>query len=272
MEMTHYMELLASNPPWNLLLFMAIPVILAEILAISELYLLFTRKNSGRVHTLSKFAGIAAGVYFTGVFVYLFFNAVVPLTSGGDWRGAADVIAVLTYLAGVVPLGAIALLELNLYKKDASEREKKKTHALWIGVFLVLAHVAMIFGMLNPSVLGWKQSATAQQSSQHQMSDGTMMNDDMDMTMSEMNQSLVGKTGDEFDKEFIHQMIMHHQGAVQMADLASKNAKHQEIKELSAAIISSQSTEITNMERWQQEWGYMDDTDQSTMQMMHGNH
>ena len=28
MSMTHYMELLASNQPWNLILFMAIPVIL----------------------------------------------------------------------------------------------------------------------------------------------------------------------------------------------------------------------------------------------------
>lgn len=28
--MTHYMGLLAVNQPWNLLLFMAIPVVLAE--------------------------------------------------------------------------------------------------------------------------------------------------------------------------------------------------------------------------------------------------
>ena len=43
MNMTHYMELLAVNQPWNLIIFMAIPVILAETLAITELYLLFTR-------------------------------------------------------------------------------------------------------------------------------------------------------------------------------------------------------------------------------------
>ncbi len=46
MQMTHYMELLAVNQPWNLILFMAIPVILAETVAISEIYLLFTGKNS----------------------------------------------------------------------------------------------------------------------------------------------------------------------------------------------------------------------------------
>ena len=32
MDITHYMELLATNQPWNLLIFMAIPVILAETL------------------------------------------------------------------------------------------------------------------------------------------------------------------------------------------------------------------------------------------------
>ncbi len=64
MQMTHYMELLASNQPWNLILFMAIPVILAETVAITELAILFTGKRVGKVATLSKFAGITGGIYF----------------------------------------------------------------------------------------------------------------------------------------------------------------------------------------------------------------
>ena len=51
MNMTHYMELLAVNQPWNLIIFMAIPVVLAETLAITELYLLFTRKFRSEEHT-----------------------------------------------------------------------------------------------------------------------------------------------------------------------------------------------------------------------------
>ena len=43
MNMTHYMELLASNQPWNLIIFMAIPVVLAETLAITEFYILAHR-------------------------------------------------------------------------------------------------------------------------------------------------------------------------------------------------------------------------------------
>lgn len=45
MAMTHYMELLAVRQPWNLLLFMALPVILAETLAITELVMLLGRRN-----------------------------------------------------------------------------------------------------------------------------------------------------------------------------------------------------------------------------------
>lgn len=58
MEMTHYMELLASNQPWNLLLFMAIPVILAETVAITELAILFKGNKSGISGTINRIAGI----------------------------------------------------------------------------------------------------------------------------------------------------------------------------------------------------------------------
>lgn len=44
--MTHYMELLATNQPWNLISFMAIPVILAETTAVTELFLLFGRNTT----------------------------------------------------------------------------------------------------------------------------------------------------------------------------------------------------------------------------------
>jgi hypothetical protein len=54
MTMTHYMELLATNQPWNLLMFMAVPVILAETLAITELAVLFSHATTGFVRTLNR--------------------------------------------------------------------------------------------------------------------------------------------------------------------------------------------------------------------------
>ena len=153
MNMTHYMELLAVNQPWNLLAFMAVPVILAETVAITELYLLYTRVYTGPVRTLNRAASILGGVYFTGVFVHLLINAVVPLTTGGGWRGPADVIAVLSYLAGIVPLGGIALIDLGVLAKGRDDHAKMGLHAAFVGVFLVVAHVAMIFGMMDPTLL-----------------------------------------------------------------------------------------------------------------------
>lgn len=150
---THYMELLAANQPWNLLIFMAVPVVLAETVAITELYLLFTRRLSGWVHTLNRVAGAVAGIYFVGVFVHLMQTAVIPLTQTGGWRGPADVIAVGFYLAGVVPLFGLTLLEFGVLRRGKSAEEKLQLHAIFVAIFLVVAHVAMIFGMLNPALL-----------------------------------------------------------------------------------------------------------------------
>ncbi len=76
------------------------------------------------------------------------------------------------------------------------------------------------------------------------------------MAMSEMTDSLRPLSGDAFDEAFIINMIHHHEGAVDMAKLAEKQAKHQEIKDMSALIISAQQSEIEMMRKWQQEWGY----------------
>jgi len=154
--MTHYMELLATNQPWNLIMFMAIPVILAETVAITELWILFTRKMSGVVRNINRFAGICGGLYFIGVFIYLMNNAFIPLTTGGLWRGPADFIAVTFYLLGVIPLAGIAFLELGIIKKNKSDNDKLKTHAILVGLFLLVAHIAMIFGMLNPEIMGYR--------------------------------------------------------------------------------------------------------------------
>src|SRR3954470_7286434 len=135
MQMTHYMELLATNQPWNLLLFMAVPVVLAETVAITELYILYTRRHDNGAGSLNRFASILGGVYFTGVFVYLLTNAVVPLTSGGGWRGPADVFAVGAYLSGIVPLAGLALVDLRIVGRAWSDNRRLMLHAALVGLF-----------------------------------------------------------------------------------------------------------------------------------------
>ena len=150
--MTHYMELLATNQPWNLLLFMAVPVICAETLAITEFIILYTRNLTGTAKRVNKVTGIFAGIYFTRIFIDLLITAVIPLTATGGWRGPFDVIAVGFYLLGVIPFVGLLLLDTGVIAKKKDEVSKMKFHAVFVSIFLVVAHVAMIFGMLNPNL------------------------------------------------------------------------------------------------------------------------
>lgn len=92
----------------------------------------------------------------------------------------------------------------------------------------------------------------------HMMSDGTemrgSMHSGMDGAMGDMMAGLYGKTGDEFDRAFLSEMIVHHEGAVEMAEAALTNAKHSEIKNMANAIISAQTSEIEQMRNWQEAW------------------
>lgn len=153
MNMTHYMSLLAENQPWNLIIFMAIPVIMAETLTITEFFIIFNRTEKGGLKTLNKVIGIFDGFYFTGIFIYLLFNAVIPLTKTGGWHTWVDVVAVGFYLSGVFFLLPIALMELGIIFKNKTANEKIKIHFILVGGFLVVAHIAMIFGMVDPSII-----------------------------------------------------------------------------------------------------------------------
>lgn len=100
----------------------------------------------------------------------------------------------------------------------------------------------------------WQQSWGYPSSSSDSMMDHSAMG--MMNEMAGMENDLKGKTGDDFDKAFIEQMIMHHQGALDMAAPGEKNAKHQEVKDLTKAIVTAQTKEIKQMKQWQKDWGY----------------
>ena len=153
MNMTHYMSLLMDNQPWNLIIFMAIPVILAETITVTEFFILFNNSVQGSLKSFNRICSIIAGLYFTGVFLYLFPTAFVPLTLNGDWHTWVDVVAVGFYLSGVFFLLPLALLDLGLIGRKRSEEGKLKLHFVLVSGFLVVAHIAMIFGMVNPEIV-----------------------------------------------------------------------------------------------------------------------
>ena len=89
-----------------------------------------------------------------------------------------------------------------------------------------------------------------------QVDHGSMDHGQMGMgskDMEDMAKQMVMQNGQYSDKAFIDAMVPHHQGAIAMAKVALKNAEHQEIRELSHNIISSQQTEIEELKSIKQE-------------------
>lgn len=60
-------------------------------------------------------------------------------------------------MSGALFLLPLALMDLGLiFKlifKSKTDEEKIKIHFILISAFLIVAHIAMIFGMLDPSVI-----------------------------------------------------------------------------------------------------------------------
>ncbi len=59
-----------------------------------------------------------------------------------------------------------------------------------------------------------------------------------------MARQMIAPDGEYSDRAFIDAMVPHHEGAVEMAQVALKNAQHEEIKRLSRDIVGSQEAEI----------------------------
>lgn len=94
--------------------------------------------------------------------------------------------------------------------------------------------VLLIIGVGVGYALGGGTAATAPLG-QHMMGDGSMM-------------------GQNIDQHFIVQMIPHHEGAIEMAQIALKRSKRPEILSLANSIIEAQEREISDMKGWYQSW------------------
>ena len=57
-----------------------------------------------------------------------------------------------------------------------------------------------------------------------------------------------------FDRAFIDAMIPHHESAIDMANVALEGSDNSRIRELATDIVEAQEREISEMERWREEW------------------
>lgn len=81
-----------------------------------------------------------------------------------------------------------------------------------------------------------------------------MMKMEQSGMMKMMPGQMSGMMKMDVDLWFLDNMIPHHQGAIDMANMALKNSAHQEIITLAQSIITSQQKEITMMQQWKAAW------------------
>ncbi len=118
---------------------------------------------------------------------------------------------------------------------------------------IVLAGAVGIFA----GWVAWGMNATPREGmhimpGRHMMHDRDMGN--MEAMMHDMNAVLEGKTGDEFDEAFLKEMIVHHEGAVDMAEKVLEVSQRPELIKLANDIIKAQTVEIEMMNKWKTEW------------------
>ena len=152
MLMTQYMSLLMANSPYNLIFFMVVPMVIAETIAITEIVLLFSSKPLLKVHSLNSICTFISGIVML-VLVFLFIKGLVlPANEQNIWKGWIDYDSALLFMAAVIPLVLMSLLQVNLIFRKANKRTKMAVKIVLLSIYLVTSHAAMVFGMLDPAL------------------------------------------------------------------------------------------------------------------------
>ena len=71
-----------------------------------------------------------------------------------------------------------------------------------------------------------------------------------------MSHGMDGLQGEALERQFLNDMIGHHNGALDMATLSASRANHAEIKSLSVNIEATQTKEIATMQQLLTQFGY----------------
>jgi uncharacterized protein (DUF305 family) len=101
---------------------------------------------------------------------------------------------------------------------------------------------------------GSDTNATEASNKQGMKQDGSMMmQHGSGMMQQDMSMDL-GPADADYDLRFIDSMVMHHQGAVNMAEEALQKSQRPEMKKLAQDIIAAQKQEIAQMKQWRTTW------------------
>ncbi|MEY2641239.1 MAG: hypothetical protein RL150_632 [Candidatus Parcubacteria bacterium] len=108
---------------------------------------------------------------------------------------------------------------------------------------------ALVIGL----ALGYTFGVARADAEKHDMDDGHG-HMSMNEMMHDMTAALEDKQGAEFDAVFLEEMIVHHQGAVEMAEMVLTQSDNAQLRAFAEDIIRVQSAEIDQMSTWHAEW------------------
>jgi uncharacterized protein (DUF305 family) len=111
----------------------------------------------------------------------------------------------------------------------------------------------------SSAVSGTKRDPAQPMQPHHQVSQHGDMMQHHDGMNHDMSMDL-GPADAEYDLRFIDAMVLHHQGAIDMAQKLLQHSQRPEMKELAREIIAAQEQEIEQMKQWRQAW-YPDASD-----------
>lgn len=116
-------------------------------------------------------------------------------------------------------------------------KKKNYTNARWIIVASIAAVILAV--LVSYAFITRPQASTTQQS-----------------TTNSTTSRFASLKGDAFDEAYLADMLAHHEGAVNMAEMIGPGTERAELREFGADIVAVQSKEMLQMQQWQKDWGY----------------
>ena len=122
--------------------------------------------------------------------------------------------------------------------------QKKYPRSLLLPALVLAAILALVVSCAN-SGGGEEQGSSGSEDGMPGMAHGSETTDEASEMLME--------NGEYSDLRFVDAMVPHHQGAIEMAQVALENAEHPEILALAEEIVAAQDTEIGQLKSIKQE-------------------
>ena len=108
--------------------------------------------------------------------------------------------------------------------------------------------IALVLGGVVGYLIGGSKTHPSLSNAPNQVNTST------EHTVASMLEELKDMRGEVLDAAFLDGMIVHHQQAIDLANIVLERTKRPEIKKMAADIIKVQTQEIETMQEWLKNW------------------